>query len=284
MKLYLPEVVQMISYSKIFKASTVSYKDEVKLIIQPPVYGCRDLELIKGDSPQKGLAGEAGYEDSVQKARLEAESILRKAEETAKALEEAARERISLMQQEHEKMLTEKILKAEETGFQEGFSRGLIDGENAVKQEYSSLIEQAQELLHEAHKQKEAIISEAEPFLLELSTAIASQIIKQELKSNPDTILEMIKSHLLRFKEKEFITICVFPGNFDFIQGHRSQLLAVVNGETEIKIIPDHMVPENGCVIRTAFGSVDARIETQMEEIKKVLIEAKRGSSSALVS
>jgi len=39
-----------------------------------------------------------------------------------------------------------------------------------------------------------------------------------------------------------------------------------------------------GCIIRTAYGSVDARIDTQIEEIKKVILEARREPDSGIVS
>lgn len=36
--------------------------------------------------------------------------------------------------------------------------------------------------------------------------------------------------------------------------------------------MPDSTVKDRGCVIRSSFGSVDARIDTQLAEIKKELV------------
>jgi flagellar assembly protein FliH len=38
-------------------------------------------------------------------------------------------------------------------------------------------------------------------------------------------------------------------------------------------IVPDHSVQDQGCVIKTAFGSVDARVETQLTEIRQALLD-----------
>ncbi|WP_412176713.1 FliH/SctL family protein [Bacillus sp. T3] len=38
----------------------------------------------------------------------------------------------------------------------------------------------------------------------------------------------------------------------------------------------DHSVSQQGCIIRTAYGSIDARIDTQIEEIKKAILEIGR--------
>ena len=158
----------------------------------------------------------------------------------------------------------------------DGFEKGKTEAEQALQLEYESRLNQVQQLLQEGYAQKQAIISEAEPFLLEMSTVIAEQILKQELADVPEKFVELIKQQILRFKEKDSITVCVHPDDFEFIQSQRKSFISVVNGETEIKIIPDHSVSPKGCMIRSAYGSVDAGIDTQLEEIKKAIMAARR--------
>lgn len=42
--------------------------------------------------------------------------------------------------------------------------------------------------------------------------------------------------------------------------------------KAELQILPDSTVKDMGCVIRSSFGSIDARIDTQLAEIKKSLV------------
>jgi flagellar assembly protein FliH len=267
----------MTSYSKVFKASYLTDSRDVK-VVTVPVGNKGNQESTSDDSVQaEKLSVETQMVDKIiQDAQLKAQEIILKAKQTVNAMINDAEEKMGLWWEENEKKLEILTQEARETGFQEGMISGKKEVEEKVYLEYKEKIGQVQELLENAYKQKESIILEAEPFLLELSNAIASQIIKQELESYPDKFVELIKQHILRFKEKDFITICVHPMDFDYIQSQRSHLLAVVNGETEIKIVPDHSVTEKGCIIRTAYGSVDARIDTQIEEIKKVIQDARR--------
>jgi flagellar assembly protein FliH len=53
-----------------------------------------------------------------------------------------------------------------------------------------------------------------------------------------------------------------------------------LDGQAELSIIPDYSVQDEGCVIRTPLGSVDAKIDTQLKEIKQVLLEIARGSEA----
>lgn len=258
----------MNSYSKVFKAPYLSLIKDVKVLAQPVI----SVEEASKDSDRDLLH----TQQLIQEAEVKAKSIIEKGEQLARDLENAANEKISKWWEDNYQRLEELANEAKQKGYQEGFDKGKQDALLEIELDCKEKLEQAQNLLHQAYEQKETIISEAEPFLLEISTVIASQIIKHELEINPDRLIDLIKQHILRFKEKEFITICVHPDDFEFIQAQRDHLIAVVNGETEIKIIPDHSVSSKGCIIRTAYGSVDARIDTQIEEIKKVILEGRR--------
>ncbi|MGG3564721.1 FliH/SctL family protein [Neobacillus rhizosphaerae] len=273
----------MTSYSKVFKSSNLSVLEEKKVISQPRIV----INRYDQETPHHEAIDAVNHiqlQQIIQEAEAEAQAILENAEKNARLLESAAEEKISQWWNENHQKLEDLSLEAEQKGYQEGYTTGKQEAEFEVLREFQGKMEQVQFLLEQAYEHKAAIISEAEPFLLELSTVIATHIIKTELTSNQNQFVELIKQHILRFKEKEFITICVHPDDFDFIQSQRAHLVAVVNGETEIKIIPDHSVSTKGCIIRTAYGSVDARIDTQIEEIKKVILEARREPESSVIS
>ncbi|NEX78044.1 flagellar assembly protein FliH [Bacillus thermocopriae] len=275
----------MKSYSKVFKADHLALKEDVKVITQPLIPIKINGEFISPSSLQHTTT-EAVHKANqiIDEADAKAQTIIDMAKQKARQIEVEAEEKMKQWWEEKEKKMEALTMESQKKGFQDGYEQGKRQAEDDIRQEYQSFIEQAQQLLEQAYEQKAKIISEAEPFLLELSTAIASQIIKQELTDHPEAFLELVKQHILRFKEKESITVCVHPDDFEWIQGQRAHLNAVVNGETEIKILPDHSVSAKGCVIRTAYGSIDARIDTQMEEIKKVLLEARREQESEIIS
>lgn len=274
------------SYSKVFKASQVSFVNDVKVIKQPLVQFHIQNEEGKQSTSQdiEDSSVSEHFKQLIQEATEEAQAIIEAAKKKASSLEIEAEEKVNFWWEENEKKFEAMSLEAKQQGYQEGYELGRQEAEYQLQQQYHGEIEQVQNLLQQAYQQKEAIIAEAEPFLLELSTVIASKIIKQELEDSPQKFVELIKQHILRVKEKESITVCVHPDDFEFIQGQRLHFAALVNGETEIKIIPDHSISPKGCMIRTAFGSVDARIDTQIEEIKKVILEARRVNDSGVVS
>ena len=260
--------------------------EEVKVITQPLLPSQINVEAMDGNTTNDGVEADDTFQANqvIQAAKAEAQTIIEMAEQNARSIEASTTDKINLWWEENQQKLEALSLEAKQQGFEEGLITGKQEAKTQIQQEYQGKLDQVQQLLLQAYEQKDSIISEAEPFLLELSTVIASQILKQELESHPNQFVELIKQHILRFKEKESITVCVHPDDFDFIQSQRVHLIAVVNGETEIKIIPDHSVSAKGCIIRTAYGSVDARIDTQIEEIKRCILDARREPDRGVIS
>jgi flagellar assembly protein FliH len=276
-------VEMMTSYSKVFKAPHVSFFGEVKVLTHPIPSRSNDEGIVK-DQNKMNIEAQQKAVQIIEEAQKNAQKILEDAHQKANLLESAAKEEISIWWVENKEKLEMLSFEANQKGYQDGLIKGKEVGRTEIQREYEGQMKQVQNLLCQAYDQKEAIISEAEPFLLELSGVIASQILKQELHSYPEKFIETIKQHILRVKEKESITVCVHPDDFEFVQEQRSYLLSLVNGETEIKIIPDHSVSLKGCIIRTSYGSIDARIDAQLEELKKVIFEVRRELRHDLVS
>jgi flagellar assembly protein FliH len=173
--------------------------------------------------------------------------------------------------QEEERFLAQ-LEEQKRLGYEEGYQLGIQDGTLHAEQQYQLQLNKAAAILEQAYEEKTSIIKEAEPFVIELSTEIAKKVLQQELKANPESLLFLIKQTLSTVYETASLSIGVAPEDFAFVQKQREQLLAVDNGQVEVKIIPDYSIEQGGCIIRTSSGSIDARIDVQLSEIKKVLL------------
>jgi flagellar assembly protein FliH len=162
---------------------------------------------------------------------------------------------------------------ARQAGFEQGFQAGLAEAEAAVRHEYDSMLQEARAILEQAYTLKQQIIQEAEPFLIEMSGAIAEKIVDRQLTLEPSWTIEQIKKLLQRRKEKGAIALCVAPSRFAYIQDAREELMNAIDSQADLEILPDASVQDHGCVIRSAYGSIDARVDTQLKEIKAALHE-----------
>ncbi|WHY88406.1 FliH/SctL family protein [Neobacillus novalis] len=238
--------------SKIVKSLHVVKKEGQKLITLPNHPQFTEEQTEAAPEPDQLLGEQVEIELAEQKAQIAAELAEWKNKEQAQFL---------LLLEEEKKR-----------GYQEGYQNGFDEGKEHANLQYRELIEHASAILEQAFQEKQAVIQEAEPFVIALSVEIAKKVLQQELQLNQEALLPMIKQSLSSVYETTSLTISVAPSDFSLVQKQREQLLSVVNGKIEIKIVPDYSVQQGGCMIHTSSGSVDARIDVQLSEIKKALL------------
>ncbi|WP_059172713.1 FliH/SctL family protein [Bacillus sp. FJAT-27445] len=185
---------------------------------------------------------------------------------------EAARIELEEWRKREQEEFIIQLEKEKRRGYQEGYQLGIEDGKKDAMGQYVSKLQKAAGVLEQAYDEKEKLIQEAEPFVLELAVDIAKKVLQQELKTNPDALVGLIRQTLSEVYETDSVSIGVAPEDFSFVQKQRKQLLAVDNGQLEVKIFPDYSIEQGGCVIRTSSGSIDARLDMQLSEIKKALL------------
>ncbi|MEH7336028.1 FliH/SctL family protein [Neobacillus drentensis] len=252
--------------SRIFKSASIPPVIEAKLLLSRK-------KVTEGAAYP--LVSEQSAEEQRRNAEQQAEAILLKVrEQILLEKEEAEAELEQWKRAEQEKVLAE-LAEVKRQGFKEGYDEGMGKAEI----DYFSKIQLAEEVLEKAYKEKKEIIKESEPFIIELSLQMAEKVIHKELETKPDVLIHMIKQSLFYSNERSMISICVSPDDFTFVQNQRNQLLESLEGQVEVKILPEHSIEKGGCVIRTSYGSIDARIDVQLKEIKQALLKTLRDDS-----
>jgi flagellar assembly protein FliH len=210
-------------------------------------------------------------EQILQDAEAFAEEQVRAAMEEASAIREQGQAEIEEWwneKRQHDEQLQTQL---KDEGFSQGYQDGLQFAEEELRRQYDEMLQEASQILEQAYVLKQQIIQEAEPFLIEMSCAIAEKIVSRQLTVESDWVVELIKTVLARRREKGIITLCIAPSQFSYIQDAREELLLHIDSQAELQIIPDPSVHDHGCVVRSSFGSIDARIDTQLKEIKNAL-------------
>ncbi|WP_068619350.1 FliH/SctL family protein [Paenibacillus tuaregi] len=201
-----------------------------------------------------------------------AERQIREASEEAERILAEAKEQIELWWQERREQDEHLVEAVKAEGFNQGYEEGKEHALSSLEAEINGMMEEARSVLEQAYQAKEQIIQEAEPFLVDLSTSIAEKVIEKQLSLEPDYMMDLIRRSLARKRDQGILTLCVAPSQFNFIQSAREELSLAIDSQAELQILPDSTVKDRGCVIRSSFGSIDARIDTQLTEIKKELM------------
>jgi flagellar assembly protein FliH len=270
--------------SRIIKSSfysTIENKKIIKLPYQKTMQLSEEtsLEANALETRKGSLAAEA--EELIDKAKEEAAYILQEAEQRAQKMMEEARQEVNAwweMKRGEDEAVRAQV---EQEGYIQGLKQGKEEGRKLVYEEYTAALQQAADILREAPILKRKMIEEAEPFIIELTIAIARKVIGEQLLLTPEHVMAMIRKALSHTQEYKLVVIAVSPDSYEYVQENRVKLLEVLDSQVEITVIPDETVTDGGVIIRTSMGSVDARVDTQLEEIKKALLETLTNESES---
>jgi flagellar assembly protein FliH len=161
---------------------------------------------------------------------------------------------------------------AHRQGYEEGYKVGVTQAEEDLHRQWETQLGEAQSIVEHAYVTKETIITEGETFLVELSVSIAEKVINKKLAKAPEMAMKLFEKALSRRNEQGVIVLCVSPTQFAFVQAAKDELIRVLDSQAELQIIPDSTIKEGSCIVRSAFGSIDARVDTQLEAIREQLL------------
>lgn len=153
---------------------------------------------------------------------------------------------------------------------QQGYQEGL----DIAGRQYLQSIDQLQDLMNALRQEREAFFAGIESQVVKLSVEIAEKILRHELQSHPEAVLEIVKLALLQLTDRDSIALRVSPHDAELIKQHREAIRDAAGGIRQIEIIEDRRVDRGGCIAESSSGSLDARVSSQLSEVTRAFMEA----------
>ena len=157
-----------------------------------------------------------------------------------------------------------------EQAHREGFAGG--------RAEALALVAPVLEALHAAVadvKAHEAEVAEAlERRSVELGIALAQKIVAGTLDVEPERVVEVVRGALRGIVERERIIVLVNPDDMELVQASLDDLRGSLGGINHCVVEAERRVARGGCIVRTAVGDVDARVDTKLERAREVIASA----------
>lgn len=155
----------------------------------------------------------------------------------------------------------------------EAYTAGYNSGLRKGAEEAAVLIARLEEDANRVAADWVDLVDSAEPEVLKLCLEAVEKVIRHEIKIDPRVVVRTIKSCLRRIKDRSHIDVRVSPEEVAFVREQRDELLSVAEGTRAINIMDDRRVSPGGCVVESASGTLDAKIETQFDQISKKMME-----------
>jgi flagellar assembly protein FliH len=155
----------------------------------------------------------------------------------------------------------------------EAFEQGLAEGREAGRAEVRAQVERLSGMFYDLAKPFEELDTEVERELLTLAMALARQIVRRELKTDPTQIIGIIRDAIaaLPVAARE-VRVHLHPEDAAVVRAH----LAPTENERAWTIIEDPVMARGGCQISSATSRIDARLETRLAGILSELMGNER--------
>lgn len=121
---------------------------------------------------------------------------------------------------------------------------------------------------------EEQLIARCTPQIVRLALEIAEKVIGKAVAEDRaiiDSVLERAERQVIEARQ---IRVRLHPADFKFLAETRPDIIR--RGENDgrvIEILPSEEISRGGCRLETEIGVVDATIPTQLEEIRRQLLD-----------
>lgn len=118
---------------------------------------------------------------------------------------------------------------------------------------------------------KEAWLAKWERDGIHLATRIAERILRRELAERPELPLVLVRESLELSASGEAVRISLHPEDLQAFGAQIDTLLREMKRSTEAEVLEDATIGRGGCRIETRHGSIDQRLEAQLQRIEEEL-------------
>ena len=155
-------------------------------------------------------------------------------------------------------------------GFEDGRKIGLDEGREEVR----STVEALSRMLAAVAEERLKLLRDSETVVFELASSIARRIIHREVRIDPQIIRRVVAESLRLVEERQTIQLRVSPSDWQHVKAYEQELTGTSHGIKTLEIREDERIEPGGCVIESESGIVDARIQTQLDEIAGLLSDS----------
>lgn len=208
-------------------------------------------------------------EDMLAEVRAQAQRILEEARRQAEVMMRRAQEEFATARQ-----------RGEEAGYRDGLERGRQEVREAARAEaaaefaraHADLLAALQEMVQRFEGGWRALEAAFERDVVRLACAIAERIVRRTVKADPGVAARTVEHLVRQIGAGQRLSVVMHPRDVEALASVAPQLWERLRGSPHIEIVAEASAAPGGCLVRLAEGEIDARWETQIEQIASQLL------------
>jgi flagellar biosynthesis/type III secretory pathway protein FliH len=129
-------------------------------------------------------------------------------------------------------------------------------------------------LLAAGRAEADAMLARARPAALAVAARMAEKIVGRAVQLDPKIMAAIAAEALEACRTRAgVVQLRVHPDDLAALEPARAALGDRLGGEATLELVADEGVGRHGCVVDTSVGRVDARLATQVEALRRALLE-----------
>lgn len=170
-------------------------------------------------------------------------------------------------------LTAEQIEEIQRQAYDEGFAQGRRDGLASAQCEIGAQVERLCQLMSTLAQPLAELDVEVEQQLLALSLAVARQLVRREIKTDPGQVMAAVREAMavLPISARK-VRLHLHPEDAELVR----EALSLGEREQGWQIVEDPAVARGGCRIVTDSSQIDATVEARMQAVITAVMGGER--------
>lgn len=173
--------------------------------------------------------------------------------------------------------LTEEELQHQ---LRESFENGLTEGKNLAERGLVNVFRSLRSAAEGVQSLREKILRESEDELVKLIMMVAKKIVLKEISQDRSILSNVVHAAITAVSERDEITIRLNPDDYILVTTGQGDILRKELITSRMHLKSDPTVMQGSCLIDSEMGTIDAGIDSQLEEIFRCLQEERTLSAT----
>ena len=171
-------------------------------------------------------------------------------------------------------LTAEQLEEIQKQAHAEGFEQGRREGLQAARSEVDAVLHRMEQIIHGMSEPLKAVEDNVENELLQLSIAIAKQIIRRELQTETGQIIGVVREALSALPSSaRKVRIMLNPEDAKLV---REELIPADDAEMLWSVVEDLSLTRGGCRIESETSRIDASVEARLNSVVAELMGGTR--------
>lgn len=176
-----------------------------------------------------------------------------------------------------ETMVLERLKEVQEPAYKEAYQLGLDEGHKAAFEkssgEIANRLSQVDTLLESLTQLKSQMVAQNEAHIIKLLFSVAKKIAFKEVSQDNESVMNIIRNAVGISQGEEQIVIEVAAEQLEFLESVKKETKRDLEALKNVKFEASPDVKPGGCVVKTNYGEIDARIEERVDKLWSSLAE-----------